>query len=294
MAKSSIRKLFHNPGPGMPDPGKALYDEFQDDLVSICSERTSKSIKEIIRQCRTQKREPSKDECGKLADIFGELLSPKACAKWFDRGSLVNRDEDTPPHYVVEDFPRDDKVPPPFFQPFAHPRYEWGQIPRPFIQPLAVFAWEQDWSLERNALKLRLYRMAALLEYFRCGEWSWKNDWSEEDLRHVELLLNNFVRRKPYRALFIKNLCDTDLDIGGIAINAPTALTAKDKETLAEALALELSEERLARFLSERGFRYSDYGDAHKLWLADRKKWHSFQTRIVHLAKQYGLQTSSA
>jgi len=293
MAKSSIRKLFHNPGPGVPDPGKALYDEFQNDLVSICLERSGKSIREIIGQFRTREREPNKAECDRLADIFAKLLSPKACAKWFARGSLINRDEDTLPRYIAEDLPQDDRVSPTSFQPLAKPPQEWGRIPRPFIEPLAVFAWEQDWPLERNALKLRLYRMAALLEYFRRGEWSWKNDCSEEDLRHVELLLNNFVRRKPYRALFIKNLCDTELDKGGIAVNPPTALTAKDKETLADALALELSEERLARFLSERDFRYSDYGDAHKLWVADRKKWHSFQTRIVYLAKQYGLQTSN-
>jgi hypothetical protein len=292
MAKSSIRKLFHNPAPGMPDPGKALYDEFQNDLVRIRFPGFERSVRELVERYRAEKRKPSEQECVELAKIVGELLSPKSCKKWLARGTLINRDEDTPLRYIAEDLERDNKLPPPFFQPLARPRQDWGKIPRPFIQRLAVFAWEEDWPLESNGLKIRLYRMAALLEYFRRGEWNWKNDRSEEDLRHVENLLNNFVRRKPYRHFFIKNLCDPDVDKDGIAVNPPNALSAKDRETLAEALALELSERRLAKFLSERNFRYSDYGNPYELWVTDKKKWHSFQTRIVYLAKQYGLVTS--
>jgi len=151
-----LRKLFHNPAPGGRDLGKALHDEFQNGLVSTCSKTIGSSIREIIEQRRAEKREPNEGECGKLADIFSELLSPRTCAKWFARGTLINRDEDTPARYIVEDLPRDDKAPPPFLQPLRHPRQDWGNISRPFIEPLAVFAWEEDWPLESNALKLRL------------------------------------------------------------------------------------------------------------------------------------------
>jgi hypothetical protein len=130
-----------------------------------------------------------------------------------------------------------------------------------------------------------------LLDYFRRGEWNWKNDRSEDDLRRIESLLNNFARRKPYRALFIWNLCDTDLDIGGIAVY-PNVLSAKDRQTLAAAFADKLSEETLAEFLSEENFRYGDYGDPYELWKTDKKKWHSFQTRISQLADQYQLRPS--
>ncbi len=288
-----MRKFFHNPGPGMSGPGKALYDEFQNDLVSIRFPGFERSVREIVGAYRAEKRKPSEQECIELAKIVGELLSPKSCKEWFARGTLINPDEDTAPRYIVEDLERDKKLPPPFFQPLAHPRQEWGKMPRPFIQRLAVFAWEEDWSLERNALKLRLYRMAALLEYFRRGEWNWKDDRSEEDLRDIANMLNKFVRGKAYRRHFIKNLCDPDVDRDGIAVNPPNALSTKDKETLAEALALELSEERLANFLRERNFRYSDYGNPYELWLTDKKKWHSFQTRIGQLADEYGLRPAS-
>lgn len=287
--KISLRKLFHNPAPGGRDPGKALYDEFQNDLVRVRFPGFERSVREIVEGYRAEKRKPSEQECVELAKIVVELLSPKSCKQWFARGTLINPDEDTPPRYIVEDLERDNKTPPPFFQSLARPRQEWGKIPRPFIQPLAVFAWEEDWPIESNARKLRLYRMAALLEYFRRGEWNWKDDRSEEDLRRVEDLLNNFVRRKPYRSLFIKNLCDTEIDIRGIAVHL-NALAPKDKKILAEALALKLSEETLAEFLSEENFRYGDYGDAYKLWLTDKKKWHSFQTRIGQLADEYRLR----
>jgi hypothetical protein len=287
---SLLRRLFHNPAPGRRHPGKALYDEFQNDLVSIRPECLGKSVREIVEGYDTETEKPSDEECAELAKIFGELLSPKSCKKWFARGTLINRDEDTPLRYIAEDLERDNKIPPPFYQPLARPRQDWGKIPRPFIEPRAVFAWEEDWPLENNALKLRLYRMAALLEYFRRGEWNWKGDRSEEDLRHIEDLLNKFARRKPYRARFIKRLCDSDVDRDAIAAVSPNPLSAKDKETLAEALALELSEERLAKFLTKRNFRYSDYGNPYELWLTDKKKWHSFRTRIGQLAAEYGLR----
>ncbi len=286
----SIRKLFHNPGPGMPDPGKALYDEFQNDLVKVRFPGFERSVREIVERHRAEKRKPSEQECTELAKIFGDLIAPKSCRKWFARGTIINRDEDTPPRYIVEDLERDNKMPPPFFQPLARPRQDWGKIPRPFIEPLAVFAWEEDWPLESNALKLRLYRMAALLEYIRRGEWNWKNDRTEDDLRLVENLLNKFVRGKAYRRHFIKNLCDPDVDRDGIAVNPPNALAPKDKKILAEALALKLSEETLAEFLSEENFRYGDYGDPYELWLTDKKKWHSFQTRIGQLAHEHRLR----
>jgi hypothetical protein len=273
----------------MSDPGKALYDEFQNDLVGICSKRVGTSIREIIAQSRAESRQPNEEECNRLADIFTELLSPKSCEKWFARGTLINPDEDTPLRYISEDLPRDNKLPPPFYRS-PRPRNEWGKMPRPFIQPLARFTWEEDWPLERNALKLRLYRMAALLEYFRRGEWDWKDGRSEEHLSHIENLLNNFVRRKAYRTQFIKNLCDTSLGIAEIAVY-PIVLTAKDKETLRAAFAEKLSEETLAEFLSEENFRYGDYGNPYHLWKTDKKKWHSFQTRINQLADQFQLRS---
>ena len=77
--KISLLKLFHNPAPRGRDPGKALYDEFQKDLVSVRFPGFERSIREIVERYRAEKRKPSEKECIELAKIVGELLSPKSC-----------------------------------------------------------------------------------------------------------------------------------------------------------------------------------------------------------------------
>jgi len=235
--KISLRKLFHNSAPGGPEIGKSVYDEFKTGITEFRVRPERETVREIMERCRKENRQPNRQpvnrqpvnrqpvngqpdsECVQLAEILEELRPEESCKEWFDR--------------------REDN------------KGEWGTLPTPFKQPLAGFAWEDDWPLEKNARKLSLYRLAAFLDYFRQGEWDWR--WPNlDDMQEIEKLGENFASLdEDDRAEFIRHLADMSCNTDDIAIGKKR-LKPEDVKILKSNA--HLGGKALAEALSDEGF----------------------------------------
>jgi len=120
---------------------------------------------------------------------------------------------------------------------------------------LAHFFYEDDWNRRDNHRKYALYAAACFVDFFRPGQLDWRTP-NTNDMQLVAKFLKIFAyssERGKQRKL-LQGLFDLKEDLNGVAVEASTGLSRKDRDLLLECRSLGLKAEKRARWLQNEGF----------------------------------------